>query len=456
MKQFFFALFLLLSFCTFGQKVNFNIKYSEQLAVFVFVQNLSDHYPENVFKTAFTQSKYNTQKYKDLILKFERLPIDYSYSFDEYPYGSKIPMQSRDILKKTLIETNNLNDFKLRSIGILPNVTLQNLTEIISVFTPIYNELIYVPNKDQFESQLKEISRYAREKNMEYYFQTGLLFYNSNWDVSVPFEIAMYPLPNSMGFTAQAFYNNFISAVQTNLKDYTGFFSVMLHETYHILNDEQSLAVKKDIAKFFKENPSKYSNYAYQLMNEALATALGNGYVYESLNGKTDSNDWYYSPYVNLMARKIYPTVKEYVAQKKPIDKNFVDTYIKIYEENFPEWINELDHIMTYRYILSENRKDFSIIGKMYPMRSSEESETQITLLSIEKMKKTPLTKIIIISNNHKEKLELVKSQFKELEQWKFNPDQEFKYKTLLDDKSQLLIINQQQSALESFFANSK
>ncbi|WET47430.1 hypothetical protein PYS58_12625 [Chryseobacterium indologenes] len=259
-----------------------------------------------------------------------------------------------------------------------------------------------------------------------------------------------------MGFTAQAFYNNFISAVQTNLKDYTGFFSVMLHETYHILNDEQSLAVKKDIAKFFKENPSKYSNYAYQLMNEALATALGNGYVYESLNGKTDSNDWYYSPYVNLMARKIYPTVKEYVAQKKPIDKNFVDTYIKIYEENFPEWINELDHIMTYRYILSENRKDFSIIGKMYPMRSSEESETQITLLSIEKMKKTPLTKIIIISNNHKEKLELVKSQFKELEQWKFNPDQEFKYKTLLDDKSQLLIINQQQSALESFFANSK
>lgn len=456
MKQFFFALFLLLSFCTFGQKVNFNIKYSEQLAVFVFVQNLSDHYPENVFKTAFTQSKYNTQKYKDLILKFERLPIDYSYSFDEYPYGSKIPMQSRDILKKTLIETNNLNDFKLRSIGILPNVTLQNLTEIISVFTPIYNELIYVPNKDQFESQLKEISRYAREKNMEYYFQTGLLFYNSNWDVSVPFEIAMYPLPNSMGFTAQAFYNNFISAVQTNLKDYTGFFSVMLHETYHILNDEQSLAVKKDIAKFFKENPSKYSNYAYQLMNEALATALGNGYVYESLNGKTDSNDWYYSPYVNLMARKIYPTVKEYVAQKKPIDKNFVDTYIKIYEENFPEWMNELDHIMTYRYILSENRKDFSIIGKMYPMRSSEESETQITLLSIEKMKKTPLTKIIIISKNHKEKLELVKSQFKELKEWKFNPDQEFKYKTLLDDKSQLLIINQQQSALESFFANSK
>uniref|UniRef100_UPI003219533F hypothetical protein n=1 Tax=Chryseobacterium sp. TaxID=1871047 RepID=UPI003219533F len=454
MKQFFFAFFFLLSFSAFGQKVNFNIKYSEQLAVFVFIQNLSDHYPENVFKTAFTQSKYNTQKYKDLIVKFERLPIDYSYSFDEYPYGSKIPMQSRDILKKNLIETNNLNDFKLRSIGILPNTTLQSISEIILAFTSIYNELIYLPNKAQFEPQLKEISKYASEKNMEYYFQTGLVFYNSDWDVSIPFEIAMYPLPNSMGFTAQAFYNNFISAVQTNLKDYKSFFSVMLHETYHIIHDEQSLVVKKSIAKNFKDNPSKYSNYAYQLMNEALATALGNGYVYESLNGKTDTNDWYYSKYVDLMAKKIYPTVKEYIAQKKPIDKNFVDTYIRVYEENFPEWINELDHIMTYRYILSENRRDFNMIGQMYPMRSSEESETPISMLSLEKMKKTPLTKIIIISQNNKEKLELVKSQFKELKQWTFNPDKEFKHKVLLDDKSQLLIINQKQSALETFFAN--
>ncbi|MGU3375279.1 hypothetical protein [Chryseobacterium sp. M5A1_1a] len=456
MKQKLSAFLLLLSFWASGQKVNFNIKYSEQLAVFVFIQNLSDNYPENVFKTAFNQSKYNTQKYKDLVSQFEQLSIDYSYSFDEYPYGSKIPMQTRDILKKNLIETKNLNDFKLRSIGILPNATLQSLTEIISAFTPVYNELIYTPNKGQFELQLKDISRYSGEKNIEDYFQTGLSFYNSSWDSSIPFEIALYPLPNSTGFTAQAFYNNFISAVQTDLKDYKSLFSVMLHETYHILYDEQSLAVKKEMAQNFKKNPSKYSNYAYQLLNEALATALGNGYVYEKLNGKADTNDWYNSKYIDLMAKQIYPTVKEYIALKKPIDKNFVDTYIKLYEENFPNWIDELDHIMTYRYILSENKKDFNTIRQMYPSRSSEESETEISLLSLEKMKKTPLTKIIIVSQNNNEKLKLIKSQFKELKQWSFNPDKEFGYKILLDDKSQLLIINQQKSSLQTLFATFK
>ena len=62
----------------------------------------------------------------------------------------------------------------------------------------------------------------------------------------------------------------------------------MMHETYHIVYDEQSLEVKTEIDTYFKENKSKCSGYAYQLMNEVLATVLGNGYVYEKLNGKVD------------------------------------------------------------------------------------------------------------------------------------------------------------------------
>ncbi|PIF47511.1 uncharacterized protein DUF3974 [Chryseobacterium sp. 52] len=444
------VLFSFIAIFALGQKANFNIKYSEQLAVFVFIQNLSENYPENVFKTEFQQSKYNTQKYKDLLLKFDKLSFDYSYPFDEYPYGSKIPMQSRDVLKKNLIETSNLNDFKLRSIGIVPNKTLHDLAEIISEFIPVYNELIYIPNKEKFETQLKEITNYSNEKNIEHYFQTGLRFYNSSWDDSIPFEIAFYPLPNSKGFTAQAFYNNFISAIQTDLKDYKSLFSVMLHETYHIIYDEQSLEIKKNIAQYFKENPSKYSNYAYMLLNEALATALGNGYVYEQLDGKTDTNDWYYSEYINLMAKQIYPMVKEYIILKKPIDKNFIDSYIKLYGKSFPNWINELDHIMTYRYIMSENEKDLNTIRQMFPSRSSEENEMQISIMGLEKMKKTPLTKIIIVSKNNAEKLKLIKTQFKELKKWNFNADKEFSYKILLEDKSQLLIINQNKSALKT------
>jgi hypothetical protein len=442
-------IFFVISTCTFAQKPSFEIKYSEQLAVFVFIQNLSENYPENVFKTEFDKSKYNNEKYKTLISKFDKLTIDYSYEFEEFPMGSKIPMQARDILKKNLIETENLKDFKIRSIGIVTNKTLNELTEIISEFKPIYNELIYNPNKEKFEKQILEITKYSTENKIENYFETGLVFYNSSWDNSIPFKIAFYPLPNSPEFTAQAFYNNFISAIQTNLKDYKDLFSVMLHEIYHIIYNEQSLEVKTEIDKYFTENQSKSTNYAYQLLNEVLATSLGNGYVFEKLDGKIDAGEWYNRKYINLMAKQIYPLVNEYISQRKPIDKNFINNYIKQYEENFPNWINELDNIMAFRYVISQNEKDFDVIDQKYRYRSSANYETEITKNGIDKVKKSSLTKLIIISKNNNEKLNLLKKEFKELNKWKFNPKNEFNHKILLEDKSQLIIINQKKSTTE-------
>jgi len=453
MKSLFLLPLLLLTVFAFGQKPTLKIKYSEQLAVFVFIQNLSENHPKNVFKTAFQKSKYNTEDYKNKIAKFDKLAIDYSYQFEEFPYGSKVPMQTRDILKKNLIETDNLNDFMLRSIGIVPIKTLNDLTAFISDFTPIYNELIYHPNREKFEKQVIEITAYANDHQIEEYFQTGLSFYHSSWDLSVPFQIAFYPLPDSDYFTAQAFCNNFVSAIQTNLKDYKDLFSVMMHEIFHIIYNEQSLEIKVEMDQAFKENKSKSSNYAYQLLNELLATTLGNGYVYEKLEGNLDQNDWYYHRYIDLMARKIYPLVKEYIIQKKSIDKNFIDSYIKLYETNFPNWINELDNIMTYRYVISENENDFNTINQLFRYRSSAEYETQITERSIEKMQKTPLTKIIIVSKNNIEKLKLIRTQFKELVNWKFNADQDFTYKILLADKSQLIIINIKKKDLKTLIA---
>ncbi|RYD97307.1 MAG: hypothetical protein EOP54_11385 [Sphingobacteriales bacterium] len=437
---------LLLSNIVFAQKVQFNIKYSEPLAVFVFMQQLSENYPDNVFRKTFQQSKYNTAQYKNIIAQFEQLPIDYTYTFAAYPYASKIPMQTRDMLKKNLVAAHNINEFKRLSMGLMPNNILIALSQSLEAFIPIYNELIYAPNKVQFEKQLQEIDTYAREQNINGYFETGLKFYNANWDNSIPFEIAFYPLPDAKWFSGQAFYNNFICAIQTNLTDYKDLFSVMLHEIYHIVYDEQSLEVKKTIHETFSANKSANSNYAYLILNEVLATAIGNGYVYEKLAGATDQNDWYYHKYIDLLARKIYPLVKAYVSGNKAIDKAFIDQYIKLYEDNFPGWINEAENIMTYRYVISENRNDFNTISQLFRYSSNSEYGMELTAQSIESMQQTPLTKVIIISRDNAQKLALIKGQFKALKTWSYNAKEEFVYKTLLADKSQLIIVNQYQS----------
>src|SRR5690606_12369992 len=100
MKVKLFSFLFLWSSFALGQKPFFHIRYSEPFAVFVFVQHLATTQPSNVFKTTFQTSEFYNEKYRELIREFEELNIDYGYDFEEFPYGSKTPMQTRDILQK--------------------------------------------------------------------------------------------------------------------------------------------------------------------------------------------------------------------------------------------------------------------------------------------------------------------------------------------------------------------
>lgn len=425
-----------------AQTPRFEIKFSEPLAVFVYVDQLSNNHGNNPFKTQFTNSIYNREKYKNLLAQFDTLRLNYTYDYQEFPYASKIPGMTEALLKKNLISSANLKDFKKRAVGIIPNANLLQLTAILYEFQLVYRELVYQPNKVKFEKQLSEVTDFVKTKNLGSFFDKGIFFYKSYWEEAIPFEVAFYPFPNSQGFSAEAFCNNAVSALQIDNKDYNTLLGVMLHEIFHILYDEQPLTVKRNIAGWFSANSSKCSAYAYLLMNEALATALGNGYVYESLSGKKDEGDWYDRKYIDQMAKKIYPTLTEYLNQKKGIDENFVNTYIKLYEDNFSSWLTEMDNIMCYRYVLTDNAADFSVINKAFRYASFSQYEDQVSELSIDKMKESHITKMIIVSKDNETKLALVKKKFPELKAWKYKAKQDFLYSALLEDKTQLIVVN--------------
>jgi len=443
MKAFSLSTFFLFTYLfSFSQGPRFDIKFSEPLAIFVYVDQLSSKHPDNVFKKQFGTSIYNREKYKSLLAQFDTLRINYSYDFDGFPYGSKIPGMTEALIKKNLISSANLKDFKKKAVGILPNSSLLQLTAILYEFQLVYRELVYQPNKVKFEKQLSEITDLVKTKNLNTYFDKGLTFYKSYWDESFPFEIAFYPFPSEAGFSAEAFCNNAVCALTPDTKDYRILLGVLMHEIFHILYDEQSVWVKNNIAKWFAANPSKCSTYAYLLLNEALATSLGNGFVYEGVSGKKDEGDWYNRKYIDLMAKKIYPMVADYIGQKKAIDEGFVNIYIKFYEENYSDWLNEMSNLMCYRYVITDNASDFAIFSKQYPYCSLSQYEDQVTELSIKKLHATPITKIIIVSKDNENKLTLIKKEFPELKEWKYKAKTDFIYTIFLEDKTQLLLIN--------------
>jgi hypothetical protein len=450
----FVVVLLLLPICKiFGQATTkINLTISELLSTYDFVKNLSNNYPDNKYKQLFKASEFNIEKYNALVQQMDTLTIDYSYDFQGYPTGQKQAVMTSSLLERNLIRATSIEDFKTISFGIIPSSDLIPFAHIISEFTIVYNKLVFIPNKQDIETTITDLNNFVSNNNLTSYFTVATQFYGTTWDYSVPIDIAIIPSIKGKGFTATSLQNVEISEVPVNYKNKKILFCVLLHEIFHTLYDEQTRNFKLEIASIFNKSKSKYSQYAYLLLNEALATAMGNGYVYEQLNGSLDKEDWYHLKYINLMAKQIYPLVKEYIMSNKTIDENFINQYINIYEQNFAIWVNELDHLFTYRYMLSEDEKDFRFINQNYRYRNISFDVSEITESSLEKMKNTPITKVIIVSTNTAYKLKLIKDNFIELKSWKYNPKKEFVHIVELKDKTKLIIINKKQSTIESIF----
>ncbi|MFD1551027.1 hypothetical protein DNU06_04500 [Putridiphycobacter roseus] len=436
-------IFICTQLISFGQeKPQVKIKFSVLYATYDFVRQLSAYYPDSEYKKVFKNSAFNNEKYKQLLQQFDTLRLTETVPFHEYPKGQKLPLSTSDIMSKNLISSNSLNEFKTKMFGIIPSSELLAFANIMDEFKTVYLATIYNPNKEKFEQKVAELIKYVENTSLDDYFQTGLAFYHTAWDNAIIFEIAVIPSINKNGFTASAFMNNAASEIQIDFKEYDILFSVLMHEIYHIQYNEETLAFKKKMAEWFKKNPSKNSQYAYLLLNEVLATALGNGYVYEQINKQLDEYDWYNNKYINLMAKKLYPTVKEYIMKNKSLDKAFIDKYISIYDTSFADWTNELNHILTYRYILVDEPAHFDFFLINYPQVSAAYMEDRIDLLSLSRLKETPVTKIIIVSNHNSNKLNEIKTQFSALHKWNFDPNQEFIITFDLKDKTKLIIVN--------------
>lgn len=437
-----FILFLLISINVYSQPVQFQTKFSEPFAVFQFMNSLSARSFNNVYKKLYNQSRFVTNEYKDLISQFDSLNLDYSYEFNDYPAGQKVGIDVPSFLKRNLILSENVQDFKLRSMGLVPNETLIKLTTLVKDFTPVYEGVIYQPFKLRFEEQLKGISALIKEKNLNDYFSDAAQLFRSSWDPSVPFIFCFYPLPHSKGFTATAVSNVAISAISDSLDTYNTLLAVMMHEITHVLYDERPKSFWNQMDEWFVTNPSRASRYAYSLFNESMATAVANGYIGGKLNGKEDTaRNWYGQKYINAMAKAAYPFVKEYIVKHKPIDHDFVDAYIKTFEDKFSGWLFDPNYVMTGSIVLSENPSDFRLIDSLYRFYGHEHVN-EISATSLEKLQTNHGTKMIIVNSRNKEKLDLIKASFKELSKWDPDPGHDFEYTVFLSDKSYLLILN--------------
>jgi len=216
----------------------------------------------------------------------------------------------------------------------------------------------------------------------------------------------------------------------------------MLHEISHILYDERSLSLWNQMEEWFDSSPSKVKVYAQSLFNEVMATAVGNGYLAAELNGKEDTTrSWYGIKYISMMAKTVYPLAKQYIEAGKPMDRNFVNQYIQLFEEHYSDWLYDPQYVMRGRLLITDSTPDIGIVRRLYGSVQGNENQKEISEATL-KLTTSHSTKVIIVNSSNKEKLHLIKNSLNELKTWHYDANKDFVYYKFLSDKTWLIILN--------------
>lgn len=410
------------------------IQYSKHNSILIFLEKLASN-SDNEFKSVYKSSIYNTTQNNDLIKQFSSLNW----------YFSKGRFKSTRQFKSICIKNDSWDEIINQAIGLLPDNTLYKLTDILKYFEPIYNTLVYQPFSTQFKLQLKSIEDMAKKKGLSQYFNNAKVFYGSNWNNKVPLIVTFYPIPHGEGFTAKTYGNTVTSGIPTDYTNINDLLSVIIHEACHLLYHNQTDKIKKMIENSFNSSKAITSVYAYHLFDEAIATTIGSGLTYKKLSGKLDERSWYYHKYINDMAKHVFPLVEDYIENGRTIDKTFIEAYIKKYNKR---WLGEPKNLMTYHFILANHDEEINTLKSRFRYGNIYNSNTPITIKNLKLLKKSNLTKVVIINENNQEVFNKLKQEFSKLK-LDLEPQKDFIFSCFLEDKTQFVIINGKKKSIE-------
>lgn len=329
--------------------------------LYIFVESIAGTpFRHEDIKRVFEASKHNTALSKQMLTDFRSL----DFVLGKPLFLTGVPERNGGrSLKEAIINqssfSKDLADLRERTQALMPMSDLKKLFKVLSHFEPIYNSLLWNPHRMTMQRAASTFQQNAKKWKLDDLFAKAAKFYGSDWPAEQKFRVSLFPLPPDSKHTNATAYGAVESVgVNPSERNVADQFAVVFHELCHSLYEAQPDDVQKALAEAFNKNPSKYSRLTYNYINEGLATALGNGWVYEKAAGKVDQANWYADEKINALAKGIFAKTKEYANQSKRIDSNFVNHAIEVFAAKFPDSHLEFQPALTNIVLISDGVVD--------------------------------------------------------------------------------------------------
>ena len=420
-KLIFFFGFFIQSFAILSQPL-VQVKFSKPFAILKFLQTaIGGHGTSITFKHQIDTSFLGRDAvFQGLVKEYQLIELDYNYVKQQYPENRKHTTSTWDLLCVAAISSNTNDEFLTRIIGIYPNIDYLKLKHVITEADVFYDQFIYTKYKLNIDDKLRELQGLSPKLNE--LFEKFKTFYGSSWDKTMPFNLTIYPIIGRQGqTTATPHANSLEMGILTQEEDVFELLSIGMHEMSHVLFEEQPLFLQQQIDSLFTDTITPYTKLAYHYIDEALATALGNGFAYKELAGELDSAEWYSDFYINAYAKAIYPLTEEYVNNNKQMDQSFVLKAMGLFKETFPNAPYDFEPLLmkTDVYfeddsanIINDMENTLHSTFRVYSSSTGVPLSDKENILSIKKSKET---QVIVLHKNQLQNLAKLKLIFKNL-----------------------------------------
>lgn len=182
----------------------------------------------------------------------------------------------------------------------------------------------YLEESKAFSASIKEMNESFTKPNAINVMNSAFQFYSLTQPVNYTILFTWWPPINRDNASPTG---NFL-VLRKNPQEHLRWSSedIAFHEVIHSISTLQDLDNKRAFTNLFLSKCSIQGKMKrYKILEEPLAVAIGQMYFLE----KTDpekyqqelkSDSWYRNKWINEFSKLIYPSVKMYLEQRKPID----------------------------------------------------------------------------------------------------------------------------------------
>lgn len=356
---------LFLFFANVSWALEIDLRHSEAVSYLHFLNTgFGEPFTSGSIKEIIEKSKSHIFQNKKLRGDFEQFK---SFVQNGYNYADEVQNRpegfwAEDALIATAVNSKSLEDFEKQLSIFVPYRGITSYHTVKKKAYPLFKRLIWEPTLAEQKSQIDKTNLLLKKTEFLKMLSQAKHFYRSDYPESLPFKVGLIPIPG------QNLKNKHTSA--TNLRDVqmVPYFvsegvkdslDVIFHEFCHALYEGQSSKVKKEINAFYLNNNDPHALFVYRYLNEALATAWGNGWYSEVLNGELSSKSWYTVKYIDQLGKAYLPLIKEYVQKKKGMDKSFMRKTVEIAKSIFPNGPHEIaPNLMVVKLLIDHSSAD--------------------------------------------------------------------------------------------------